>query len=161
MAKNKQLMSQLDDIAKHIKENLVNAVEDKLLETYKENVVASFLPRTTQPLETYESTNTFLDSLYTEVEDISDTTSVITVMIANKVYPDSLNNKSTIDVHTYLTEGTNGGEKKYAYKNKDGEITYAHNYPTPRHDFENHTIVQIQGFLESLVNDVQRGKYNK
>ena len=164
MASNKQLKlqvtNQLNDIAKNIKVNITNVVEDKLLELYKENVTMSFLPRTIPTQKEYTSTNTFLDSIYTEVEDISPTTSTITIMIEDKPYPDSLTGKTAAEIHTYLTEGTNGGGN-YPYKNEEDEITYAYNYPTPKHEFEEHTVIQMLGFLDNLEHDIKTGKYNK
>ena len=43
---------------------------------------------------------------------------------------------------------------------KDG-IKFAHNYPTPKHDFEEHTFIQMRGFLDNLVSDIEKGKYSK
>lgn len=43
---------------------------------------------------------------------------------------------------------------------KDG-IKFAYNHPTPKHEFEEHTFIQMQGFLDNLVSDIEKGKYSK
>lgn len=143
---------QLQKIAKNLEINLTNVIEDKLLETYKTNVLHSYTPRSKDG--GYESTGTFVDSVYTQVED-----NTISIMIADIPYENS-NNKSTVDVHTFLTEGTKGGGE-YAYLSEDNGLEFARNYPTPPHHFEEHTVVQMEGFLDGLMNDIEKGKYNK
>jgi hypothetical protein len=97
-----------------------------------------------------------VDSVYTKVEN-----GTITVMIADVPYDAPYGNaKSTVDVHTFLTEGTQGGGE-YLYEGEDGEMKFAHNYPTPKHYFEEHTVGQMQGFIDSLEADIKSGKYIK
>lgn len=149
-----QVTKQLQQIADDIGTNITKVVEDKLLETYKTNVQLSYSPRSEEG--NYVSTGTFIDSIYTEVEKTNSTTT-ISVMVADVPYE---NGKSTTDVHTFLTEGTKGGGE-YPYETPEGKIQFAHNYPTPQHMFEEHTVTQMQGFLEGLENDIKTGKYNK
>lgn len=147
----KQISKQLHDMAKKMNVNLTKVIEDKLLETYKTNVLHSYAPRSENG--GYEPTGTFVDSIYTKVED-----NTISVMIADVPYENG-NNKSTVDVHTFLTEGTKGGGE-YAYISEDDGLQFARNYPTPIHLFEEHTIAQMDGFLDSLLNDIKDGKYS-
>lgn len=160
MANKKDVLvvaKQLQQIAKRMNVNLTKVVEDKLLETYKTNVALSYGPRSEGG--EYVNTGTFMDSIYVEKED-----DTISVMIRNVEYDTgevtSNKPKSTVDVHTFLTEGTVGGGE-YPYQAPDGKIKYARNYPTPVHQFEDHTIAQMRGFLDGLENDIQKGKYTK
>lgn len=156
--RNLQITKQLNQIAKNVEVNLAKVVEEKLLETYKTNVLSSYSPRSEEA--SYVHTGTFLSSIYTEVEDTSPTEKTITVMIADKNYPDAVTPRSTVQVHTFLTEGTRGGGD-YPYKDDEGRITFAPNYPTPKHEFEEHTIIQMEGFIDSLESDIKAGKHNK
>lgn len=155
----KQIMKQLQNAAKKMNINLTKVIEDKLLETYKTNVLHSYASRSENG--DYENTGTFLDSIYVKTED-----NEIAVMIRDTPYErikseDNIKYqqvKSTVDIHTFLTEGTQGGGN-YPYETQEGEIKFAHNYPTPKHMFEEHTIAQMDGFLDSLLNDIESGKY--
>lgn len=156
----KQVIKQLQDEAKKMNLNLTKIIEDKLLETYKTNVLHSYASRSTSG--GYEHTGRFLDSIYVKTEG-----NEIAVMIQDIPYEQIKSEdgikyqqtKSTVDVHTFLTEGTKGGGS-YPYETSEGEIKYAHNNPTPKHMFEEHTIAQMDGFLDSLLNDIKDGKYN-
>jgi hypothetical protein len=155
----KQITKQLQNTAKKMNVNLTKVVEDKLLETYKTNVLQSYASRSRDG--NYENTGTFLDSIYVKTED-----NEIAVMIRDIPYErikseDNIKYqrvKSTVDIHTFLTEGTQGGGE-YPYETPDGEIKFAHNNPMPKHMFEEHTIAQMDGFLDSLLNDIEKGKY--
>lgn len=156
----KQIIKQLQNAAKKTNLNLTKTIEDKLLETYKTNVLHSYSSRSEDG--NYENTNTFLDSIYVKTEG-----NEIAVMIRDTPYEriKSEDNvkyqqvKSTVDIHTFLTEGTQGGGD-YPYETPEGKIKFAHNYPTPKHMFEEHTIAQMDGFLDSLLNDIENGKYS-
>ena len=173
------ITKQLEKTAQDLEVNLTKVIEDKLLETYKTNVQQSYSPRTVggmmdklfneQAKEaeqkdkeqginarhrrkklTYRHTGLFLDSIYTKVDD-----KTVKIMIADNQYPDGT---STTKVHKYLTQGTEGGGY-YSYQSENGE-TYARNYPTPKHEFEEYTQLQMMGFLDSLEGDIKNGKYN-
>lgn len=105
-----EVSKELQKIAEKTKMNLTKVIEDKLLETYKENIFNSYEPRSEEG--SYVHTGTFLDSIYTKVED-----DTIMAMIADIPYENS--NKSAIDVYTYLEEGTKGGGD-YGYKSPEG-----------------------------------------
>lgn len=151
--KQLSVSQQLQKIAKKMEVNLVKELDNKLLETYKENVLASYSPRLTG---TYEHTEKFVNSVYTKVEN-----NEIIVMIADIPYDTPYEGgRSTTQVHTFLTEGTSGGGN-YPFKTSDSTIQFAPNVPTPKHFFEEHTVEQMRGFIDSLEADIKNGKYNK
>ena len=160
----------LAQVAENVEVDIIKVVEDKLLETYKNNVLLSYGPRSSKGREvaeynkkakeaeeadkqtginarhrrkklTYRHTNTFINAIQTEVEG-----NKIKIVLNDNTYP---NGKSVAEVYKYLTEGTMGGGT-YTFMNEKGETKWAYNYPTPAHLFEEHTKIQMQGFLENL-----------
>lgn len=181
---------QLEQIANNIEKDATKIIEDKLLENYKENVLASYTPRSEAGLEaqeynkyqksreqklgtrlhkkklTYRHTGIFLDSIYTEVKN-----KTVKIKIRDEQYPDGA---STTQVYEWLTKGTKGSEKSYPYIKTSGNDTtnpdnystgWARNYPTPRHLFEEHTREYMKGFLasfeENIKNDYKKRKYKR
>ena len=164
--------------------NIKAMVRDKLQETYVNNVRASYTPRsmkgqnivkhnkdpynTHKKKLTYRHTGIFANSIYTKIDK-----NTVKVMIKDEQYPDGA---STTQVYKWLTEGTKGGGN-YPYIKHTGNDTsdpnsystgWAINYPTPAHLFEQHTKVQMQGYLDQLKNDIENNdakvtqtKYNK
>lgn len=185
-----EITKQLQNVAEKERRNVSKIVAEKLEQTYKENVLASYTPRTTRGQEikiynesaakaeeeynkgkqekkrfkrkkqTYHHTGIFLDSIYTKIDG-----SKIKVMVRNQTYPDGA---STIDVYKWLTKGTKGSDKPYPYiKTKGGDKTdpknykqgWSWNYPTPKHEFEKHTMLQMIGFMSTLASDIENRKY--
>lgn len=179
------ITNQLKKMAKETETNVSQLVADKLKETYKRNVLASYAPRSKKGFEveaynqerkrlededrkagiksprrgrkrkTYVHTGTFLESVHVKIED-----HLIKVVISNdKPYDDG---KLPTDIYKYLTKGTDGGGT-YAYHDSrnGGELMWAYNYPTPKHLFEEHTREQMKGFLDTLETDIKAGKYSK
>ena len=150
------ITKQLEDMAKELEVNITKVVEEKLLETYKNNVLLSYSPRSQKGREvkeynedpyrahrkklTYHHTGTFINSIDTEVDN-----KLVKVIIRDNQYE---NGKSTTEIYKYLTEGTVGGGT-YPYRD-GGETKWAYNYPTPAHLFEEHTKLQMKGFLDNL-----------
>lgn len=171
------ITKQLEQIADEVEKDATEIVKDKLLETYKTNVLASYSPRSEAGIEaerynkyqksreqklgkrlhkkklTYRHTNTFIDAIGVEVQD-----KIVKVVIdKDKTYEDGT---PVTEVYEYLTKGTDGGEGTYAYKSND-EITGARNYPTPPHLFEEHTREQMRGFLDNFEANIKNDrKYN-
>ena len=164
------ITNKLEQAAKEIEVDIIKVTEDKLLETYKNNVLLSYSPRSRKGREvaeynkkakeaeqadkeaginarhrrkklTYRHTNTFINAIQTEVEG-----NKIKIVLDDDTYP---NGKSVAEVYKYLTEGTMGGET-YTFVNEKGETKWVYNYPTPAHLFEEHTKIQMRGFLENL-----------
>lgn len=184
------ITKQLEQIANDVEKDATKIIEDKLLETYKENVLASYSPRSEAGQEvqaynesrkqleqkdrelgiksrrgrkklTYKHTNIFINSIYTEVKN-----KMVMIKIRDEQYPDGA---STTQVYEWLTKGTEGSDKPYPYvkvTGKDGtdpnnySTGWARNYPTPRHLFEEHTREQMKGFLENFQGNI-KNDYNK
>lgn len=168
------ITKQLEQIADNLEKDATEIVKDKLLETYKNNVLASYSPRSEAGLEakeynkyqksreqklgkrlhkkklTYRHTNTFIEAVKVEVKDKY----VKIVIDETKTYEDGT---PVTDVYEYLTKGTNGSDGTYAYQTDDG-ITGAKNYPTPRHLFEEHTKEQMKGFLDNFEGNILNDK---
>ena len=181
------ITKQLEQIAEEVEKDATKIVEDKLLETYKENVLASYSPRSEAGLEakeyneyqksreakegykrrlhrkkiTYKHTNIFVNSIYTEVKN-----KTIKIKIKDEIYPDGA---STTQVYEWLTKGTKGSDKSYPYIKVTGKDAtdpnnystgWARNYPTPRHLFEEHTREHMKGFLKNFQGNI-KNDYNK
>ena len=189
------ITKQLEQIANDVEKDATKIIEDKLLETYKENVLASYSPRSEAGQEvqaynesrkqleqkdrelgiksrrgrkklTYKHTNIFVNSIYTEVKN-----KTVMIKIRDEQYPDGA---STTQVYEWLTKGTEGSDKSYPYIKVTGKDAtdpnnystgWARNYPTPAHLFEEHTKIQMKGFLENfqgnIKNDYNKRKYKK
>lgn len=184
------ITKQLKQIAEEVEKDATKIIEDKLLETYKENVLASYSPRSEAGQEvqaynesrkqleqkdrelgiksrrgrkklTYKHTNIFINSIYTEVKN-----KMVMIKIRDEQYPDGA---STTQVYEWLTKGTEGSDKPYPYVKVTGKDAtdpnnystgWARNYPTPRHLFEEHTREQMKGFLENFQGNI-KNDYNK
>lgn len=172
------ITKQLEQIADEVEKDATEIVKDKLLETYKENVLASYSPRSEAGIEaqeynksqkskearegykrrlhrkkiTYKHTNTFIEAIKVEVKDKT----VKIVIDKDRTYKDGT---PVEKVYDYLVKGTDGGDRTYAYQ-QDGEIMGARNYPTPRHLFEEHTREQMKGFLENFKGNIENN-YNQ
>ena len=93
----------------------------------------------------YHHTGVLEDAISTRIENKSRYESKVVVVIKPNPYPDGRTNAA--QVYEWLRHGTKGG-KDYVFENKDGERPTATNYPTPIHPFEEHTIIQMRGFLQ-------------
>lgn len=146
------LTKKLQETAKKKQIAIQHIIAEQLYETYTKNVLESYTPRGDG---SYVHTDLFLDSIYVEIEDDK-----VQIKIENNTY-DQLSGRTTEQVHKFLTEGTDGGGKQYGvykYISDNGMIYSAYNYPTPKHNFEEHTQVQMNGFLEDLKNDIENKK---
>ena len=179
------ITTHLEQIAEEVEKDATKIIEDKLLETYKENVLASYSPRSEAGQEvqaynesrkqleqedralgiksrrgrkrlTYRHTNIFVNSIYTEVKN-----KMVMIKIRDEQYPDGA---STTQVYEWLTKGTEGSDKPYPYVKVTGKDTtdpnnystgWARNYPTPRHLFEEHTREQMKGFLDNFASNIK------
>ena len=185
------ITKQLEQIANDVEKDATKIIEDKLLETYKENVLASYSPRSEAGQEvqaynesrkqleqedralgiksrrsrkklTYRHTNTFVNSIYTEVKN-----KTVMIKIRDEQYP---NGASTTQVYEWLTKGTKGSDKPYPYIKVTGNdatdpnnysMGWATNYPTPRHLFEEHTREQMKGFLDNFEANIKTNYNDK
>ena len=147
------ITKQLEQIANDVEKDATKIIEDKLLKTYKENVLASYSPRSEAGQEvqafnkaqkqreeqdkeeyginsrrsrkklTYRHTNIFVNSIYTEVRN-----KTVMIKIRDEQYPDGA---STTQVYEWLTKGTEGSDKPYPYVKVTGkDATDPNNYST-------------------------------
>lgn len=148
------------NIAKHLREvadelqvNIEDAIAKKLLPTYIANVEASYTPRSIYGA-TYEHTGTFVENITVEIEkDSSIGRDRVKIALLDATY-EQPSERTVKQVYEFLTEGTKGGGYYKYWPNANGysgkRIEYGYNYPTPAHLFEQHTQLQMRGFLESL-----------
>lgn len=174
------ITKQLEEIAEEYEKDVTTIVEEKLLETYKANVEASYTPRSSLGMETkeyneyqksreakeghkrrlhrkkqtYHHTGKFLEAIHTEVKN-----KVVKIVIdETATYDDGT---PVTEVYEYLTKGTNGSEHQpYSYESENG-LEFRKNYPTPKHLFEEHTREQMRGFLDNLAGNIENDRrYN-
>ena len=179
-----RIAKQLDQLAKDVETNVKKDVAEKLEQCYKENVEQSYMVRSVGAAQDiyhnklakeaeasdrkqgviarhrrarapYEHTGKFLESIYVVIDG-----NKVQVRQRELTYPSYSGKKrdvTTSDVYEWLTKGTNGGGH-YRFRNTSGYSKTAYNYPTPRHEFEEHTMVQMLGYLESLKNQLRSKK---
>lgn len=168
--------------AEELRTDVELVVADKLEETHKTNVIASYYPRArseqakveynktkkAEELEDkniginsrrsrkklgYTHTGTLENAIHSKIEHKNRYESRVKIVVESVEYPDTGHRKSgpvsTTEVYEWLKNGTTGGGH-YWFTNKDGQRPTAYNYPTPAHLFEQHTIVQMKGFLSTL-----------
>jgi hypothetical protein len=182
----KRLMKEADTLVK----NIIPDIEEKLLQTTKDNLRASYEPRSipgkaiveynkevkaenkkfnenpnnigtlsrhTRKL-LYHHTGTLEGALYTEV--VGDTIQLRAKK--TKFYSDDDDARNASEVYDFLVEGTKGSMPLKSYHHTvKGKQVGGINYPTPKHDFEVHTIEQMKGYLHSLEADIKNGKYRR
>ena len=146
----KKLQKDADEIGVNVRE----IVAEKLKEVYIDNVLKSYGPRSPHPKKPYEHTgNTFVENIRVEIEDEPGIgRNRVKIVLNNETYENDGHRDKDVtvrDVYQWLTEGTNGSGE-YWFKNENGKRPTAHYYPTPVHLFEQHTQLQMKGFLESL-----------
>lgn len=161
------IKKQLKKDAEELQVDVEQVIAEELLKKYKENVRASYSPRSSG---SYTHTGTFLENIGVVIEnDPGIGRDRVKIVLKDKAYPPTLvydkNTKTykervvtTKDVYEFLTEGTEGGGY-YSFKSGDGKYHPAYNYPTPAHLFEQHTQWQMRGFLETLdLSDYTKNK---
>ena len=154
------LTKHMQEVAEETGVNVRKVVADKLDETYKANVEASYSPRSPSRKSSYEHTDTFLENIYVDIDGDK-----VKVMINENAKYNQMSERTVGQVYKFLTEGTVGGGYYPYWSDEDDSlqsepVKYAYNYPTPAHLFEEHTKLQMEGFLQSLEGDIRNGKYN-
>ena len=127
------ITKELKAIAEDTAVNVRLVIADELEKKYKENVLASYTPRTTRGQDilkynkstgqgghkkklTYRHTGIFVNSIYTKIDGDR-----VKIMIKDEQYPEGA---STEQVYKWLTEGTQGYArtgKTYPYIKKSGD----------------------------------------
>lgn len=159
------ITKELEQVAEETEVNVRLVVADKLKETYKQNLIASYGPRSEEGryiVETHKrktSTYTHEHKLEEAINTIIDGKTVKVVIDESKTYDDGT---PVTQVYEWLTRGTNPPKNswyRHDLDSNEGTWTFYRNYPTPAHLFEEHTNVQMQGFVDSLANEIKQGKY--
>lgn len=148
--------------------NLEQEIAEKLKETHKQNVVASYHPRARIEREgalSYQHTGILEEAIDVKTEKKSQHESKVSVIVRPYPYPQDHfrtdgKHVTAVDVYQWLREGTKGGDD-YWFTNSEGKRPTARNYPTPAHLFEQHTRIQMRGFLDDLIRDISNGKYSR
>lgn len=155
------ITNEMKEIAENTGVNVQLVVADKLEQSYKDNLEASYGPRSPkgeEVLQTHKrktSTYTNTHKLKEAVQVKIDGKYVKITLDKSEEYPDTKRNNISVEqVADWLTKGTRGGGY---YTDENGEWHY--NYPTPPHLFEAHTVNEMKEFLNSLVSDINKGKY--
>lgn len=182
-----RVTKQLNQLAKAVETDVKENVAEKLLQCYKDNVEQSYMVRSVGAAQDiyhnklakeaeasdrkqgiiarhrrarvpYEHTGKFLESIYVTIN--GNKVQIKQRELTYPKYSDKKRDVTTSDVYEWLTKGTNGGGH-YTFRNSSGYSKTAYNYPTPRHEFEEHTMVQMLGYLESLKNQLRSKKQIK
>lgn len=157
--------------------DLMRIVDNKLYRTYKDNLIASYDPRSDIGKEikaynedeftehrkkvSYRHTGILARSVDTKIE--GNTTRII--IKDDEVYE---NGKKPSEIIEILKNGSNGGGY-YPYtkktKGNNDSDEWAYNYPTPKHPFEEHTrnemevfSTQVADFIKSNFKSNGRGR---
>lgn len=165
------ITKELQAIADDTGVNVRQVIADKLKESYKQNLKASYTPRSVKGWETmanndfsdkkhkrkltYHHTNTLYDSVYASIEG-----NYVRIRLRDNEYDKGAGHSVSVEeVYNYLTKGTNKHiGVNYAYT-ADGKTSGGINYPTEKHHFEDWTRLEMLGFLDTLNEDVKNGKY--
>lgn len=107
----------------------------------------------------YKHQHILENALYVDIDRKSRYESRVVIKVRPDEYPDEHNRKggavTATQVYDWLAEGTRGGGH-YWFTNENGKRPTAYNYPTPKHEFEEHTQLQMKGYLQDL--DIKKCK---
>lgn len=162
-----RITKELQQKAKELEEDVSEKIATKLEETLKDNIIKSYQPRSSG---SYVHTNQLVNSIYVEKSEGK----VMVKVKDNIIYNDGGRKDpvSTAQVYDFLRFGTkgstehkrssNGVEYDYVMKSKYyiGKVPVI-NYPTPPHPFEEHTQEAMNGYIESLKQDILRKNRRK
>lgn len=157
------ITKELEAIADNTEVNVKQVIADQLKKTYIDNLKASYGPRSKVGRMVAE-THKRKTSTYHHEHKLEE---AVNVTISGKYIKVVINGDITYDdgtpatqVYKWLTEGTTPPKNSYyPYDLGDGFTTFYRNYPTPAHLFEEHTTIQMKGFLNSLENRIKNGEY--
>lgn len=161
-----QLDKELTNTANDIGVRLRTRVRDKLEETYKRNIKDTYEPtgergkaikeynkdpyNTHRKAANYHHTGLFLKSIHPYIDG-----NTIKIEIDDLKYDDGT---STRQVYKWLTRGTRKRPKYpyYPVEGPDAEDTpWAKYVPTPKHNFNQLTVMDMNEYLTSLINDLE------
>lgn len=149
------LTKHLQEVAEQTGGILREDIAKKLLETYRDNIVASYIT-SRSTMHPYEHTGKLLESLSVKIED----TKVRIHIDGRKRYKEGSKSKKVTQIYEYLTEGTDATHKLYKYKDSNGKIRYAYDLGTPEHNFEEVTQAHMLNYLHALKQRIDDGTYS-
>lgn len=166
------ITEQLRAIAKDQENKVKKVVREELENTYKDEVFKSYVSvsktgreiknyndtHKRQKKQTYRHTGLFINSIKAKIDGHT-----VKIVIEDNAYDDGA---STTQVYEWLTKGTTEtpAKENYPYIKKQGDdysTGWAKYNPTPKHHFERLTMARMEGFLDSVAEDVKNGKYLK
>lgn len=183
----KSMMKKAEELLTDVEQD----VAEKLLEVHRNNIIASYIPRSEGELAkveynkakkaeeqaknkgkygadkkrlsrktlAYTHQHIIEEALYVDIDKKSRYESRVVIKLHPYEYPEDHPRKdgpiTASKVYDWLAEGTDGGGR-YWFTNENGQRPTAYNYPTPKHDFEEHTQLQMKGYLQNL--DVKKCK---
>ena len=166
------ITEELNAIAEDTGANVRKIIAIKLKESYRNNLEASYGPRSKRGVEAKE-THKRNKSTYTNSHDLEgaiDTViegDYVKVVVDKNVVYDADREVDAEKVLKWLKEGTKGGSNKKKSDKRNSGIGYYtddqdrwhYNYPTPPHPFEEHTANDMRGLLASMRTDIENGVY--
>lgn len=155
----------LQNIADEVAIRVKPVVRDELERTYRYHVYTSYTPATKeganikkyneththQKKQLYHHTGIFASSIKGLIEG-----STVKIVIEPKSYPDG---QSTTEVYEYLTKGTRKKSNKTGYYYDGGE-EFSTYISTPKHNFEQRTLDEIEIYLNNLADDLKNHPEN-
>lgn len=152
------LTKHLQEVANETGNTLREDIAGKLLETYRDSVIASYIP-SRSTVRPYDHTGTLLESISVKIEDTKVRIHIDGRKRYKKEGPKGKSKKVT-QIYEYLTEGTDATNKLYRYKDSNGKIQYAYDLGTPEHNFEEVTQAHMLNYLHALKQRIDDGTYS-
>lgn len=148
------LTKHLQEVAKQTGGILREDIANKLLETYRDSIVASYIP-SRSTMRPYEHTGKLLDSISVRIKNDK-----ISIHVdGRKTYRNGSVSKKVTQIYDYLTEGTDATHKLYKYVDSNGKVQYAYDLGTPEHNFEEVTKAHMINYLHELEQRINNGTY--
>ena len=149
------LTKHLQEVANRTGNTLREDIAGKLLETYRDSVIASYIP-SRSTMRPYDHTGKLLESIGVKIEG----TKVRIHIDGRRRYKEGPKSKKVTKIYEYLTEGTDATNKLYRYTDSSGEIQYAYDLGTPEHNFEEVTQAHMLNYLQALRQRIEDGTYS-
>ena len=162
----------LQTVAEEVNIRIKPLIRDELQYKYKTNVLATYAPTSEtgqavkdynkahkhQKSASYHHTGKFLDSIHAVIDE-----NTVKIIIEENIYDDGA---TTLQVYEWLRYGTTKNPKsdRYPYIKKQGgnySTGWASYNPTPKHPFEEMTLEQMKGFLDTLTGEFKNKTVKK
>ena len=163
------ITKKLQQTAKSVEYDIKPMIREELEKEHINNVYSTFGPITEsgrqiqkynkehkhQKKQSYHHTGTLLRNIRGVIDG-----NVVKIIIKNEAYPDDKPdeyNRTAPQVYDWLKYGTPSTAKneRYRFKNDNGELPLSTYVATPRHRFEEMTLVHMEKYLKDLENDIK------